>query len=72
MARSKSGILRTAVVDHGNPAVMYGSKSTTAVGCASDSEILEGLLGAIPTHDFAFGRFTALADALGCMSCPTL
>ncbi|OJA19892.1 hypothetical protein AZE42_12716 [Rhizopogon vesiculosus] len=28
-------------------------------------EILEGLLQAIPAHEFSFGRFTGIADALG-------
>ncbi|GLB45049.1 putative EXOIII [Lyophyllum shimeji] len=60
-----TGSIRSAVVDHGNPAVMHGSKATTAVGCASDAEVLEGLLEVIPSHHFAFGRLTALADVFG-------
>lgn len=60
------GSIRSAVVDHGNPAVMHGAKANTSVPCTSDAEVLEGLMQAIPAHEFSFGRFTALADALGC------
>ncbi|KAF8143342.1 ribonuclease H [Mycena galopus ATCC 62051] len=56
---------RAAVVDIGNPAVMHGSKATTAVGCKTDEEVLQGLLEAIPSHHFVFGRFMALANVLG-------
>jgi RNA exonuclease 1 len=45
---------------------MHGAKANTSVPCTSDVEVLEGLLQVIPGHEFAFGRFTALADALGC------
>ena len=45
---------------------MHGAKATTAIGCASDQEVLDGLMQAIPAHEFLFGRFTGLADALGC------
>jgi len=60
------GSVRSAVVDHGNPAVMHGAKATTAIGCKDDGEVLEGLLDVVPAHQFAFGRFMALADILGC------
>ncbi len=66
MARARNGAVSSAVVDHGNPASWHGSKANTTVACTSDEEVLEGLLGAIPSHTFTFGRFTALADALGC------
>ncbi|KAF7305777.1 Ribonuclease H [Mycena chlorophos] len=56
---------RTAVVDTGNPSVMHGSKATTAVGCKDDAEVLAGLLDVVPSHDFVFGRFMALASLLG-------
>ncbi|KAJ7782527.1 ribonuclease H [Mycena maculata] len=56
---------RAAVVDIGNPAVMHGSKATTAIGCADDEEVLKGLLDAVPSHHFVFGRFMALANLLG-------
>jgi RNA exonuclease 1 len=61
--------VRSAVVDHGNPGVMHGSKATTVIGCASDEDILKGLLNVLPSHDFVFGRFTGLADVMGC-GCP--
>ncbi|KAJ3507782.1 hypothetical protein NLJ89_g6104 [Agrocybe chaxingu] len=44
---------------------MHGAKATTAIGCKSDEEILEGMLNVVPSHHFAFGRFMALANALG-------
>lgn len=66
MARARNGAVSSAVVDHGNPASWHGSKANTTVACTSDEEVLDGLLGAIPSHTFTFGRFTALADALGC------
>ncbi|KAH7907300.1 hypothetical protein BJ138DRAFT_1014736 [Hygrophoropsis aurantiaca] len=59
------GSLRSAVVDHGNPAVMHGSRATTCVACADDREVVEGVLQVVPSHDFVFGRFTGLADVLG-------
>ena len=64
----RSGGVTTAIVDHGNPAAWHGNKATTTIACKSDDEVLEGLLGAIPSHQFAFTRFTALAKARGCMS----
>ena len=45
---------------------MHGAKATTAIGCGSDREVLEGLIQAIPAHEFLFGRFTGIADVLGC------
>jgi RNA exonuclease 1 len=64
--RGGPGSVRSVVVDHGNPAVMHGSKASSNVPCTSDEEVLEGLLQAIPAHEFAFARFTGVADALGC------
>ncbi|KAI0032017.1 hypothetical protein K488DRAFT_50840 [Vararia minispora EC-137] len=64
MSRSRGGV-RTAVVDHGNPATWHGGSASTTVACASDEEVLQGLLEVIPSHQFVFGRFTELADALG-------
>jgi RNA exonuclease 1 len=66
VGRGGPGSIRSAVVDHGNPAVMHGAKANTSVSCTSDEEVLEGLSQVIPGHEFSFGRFTALADALGC------
>ncbi|KAG1889870.1 hypothetical protein F4604DRAFT_1876618 [Suillus subluteus] len=63
--RGGPGSVRSVVVDHGNPGVMHGSKASSNVPCTSDEEVLNGLLQAIPAHEFAFGRFTGVADALG-------
>jgi RNA exonuclease 1 len=60
------GIIKSAVVDHGNPGVMHGSKADTALACKTDDEVLEGLLNVIPSHQFSFGRFMALSSTLGC------
>ncbi|KAL1750700.1 hypothetical protein FB107DRAFT_223404 [Schizophyllum commune] len=58
------GAGRAAVIDHGNPA-LHGAKASTAVACTTDEEVLSGLLEAIPSHKFIYGRFTELADTLG-------
>ena len=61
---------RTAIVDHGNPGAWHGTSATapaTTIACASDAEVLDGLLGALDSHEFVFGRLMGLADALGCM-----
>ncbi|KAF8905308.1 hypothetical protein CPB85DRAFT_1315585 [Mucidula mucida] len=54
-----------AVVDHGNPTVMHGAKATSSIGCKDDDEVLKGVLEALPSHDFVFGRFMGLANLLG-------
>jgi len=59
------GGVKSAVVDHGTPGVMHGAKASTAIGCKTDDEVLEGLLNVIPSHQFAFGRFMGLANVLG-------
>ncbi|KAG6904902.1 hypothetical protein DXG01_006387 [Tephrocybe rancida] len=59
------GSIRSAVVDHGNPSVMHGNKANTSLGCSGDAEVLKGLMEVIPSHEFAFGRFMALADING-------
>ncbi|KAH9025150.1 ribonuclease H-like protein [Lactarius hengduanensis] len=33
--------------------------------CANDAEVLDGLVGALDSHEFIFGRLMGLADALG-------
>jgi hypothetical protein len=66
VGRGGPGTIRSAVVDHGNPAVMHGAKATTAVPCKNDGEILDGLMQVVPSHDFTFGRFMGLADAMEC------
>jgi len=63
--RGERGSIRAAVVDHGNPGVMHGAKATTVIGCTSDREVLEGLVQAVPVHEFLFGRFTGIADTMG-------
>ncbi|OAX33367.1 hypothetical protein K503DRAFT_869590 [Rhizopogon vinicolor AM-OR11-026] len=63
--RGGAGSVRSVVVDHGNPGVMHGSRANSNVPCTCDQEVLEGLLQAIPAHEFSFGRFTGIADALG-------
>lgn len=68
MSRARGGTIRSAVVDRGNPSTWHGGKATTTVGCKSDDEVLTGLLDVIPNHNFTFGRFTGLADVLGCKS----
>lgn len=45
---------------------MHGAKAQTVIACKSDEDVLQGLQQVIPGHDFTFGRFTALADVLGC------
>jgi RNA exonuclease 1 len=66
VGRGGPGSIRSAVVDHGNPAVMHGAKANTVIACTNDGEVLEGLMQVIPGHEFTFGRFTAVADGLGC------
>lgn len=62
------GVVKSAVVDHGNPGVMHGAKADTAIGCKSDAEVLAGVLDVVPAHQFVFGRFMELAQKLGCKS----
>jgi RNA exonuclease 1 len=69
--RDSQGAVRAAVVDHGHPGVIHGAKATTAIACESDRKVLEDLIQAIPAHEFLFGRFTGIADAMGC-ECPSL
>lgn len=65
-AGGPAGSIKTAVIDHGNPGVMHGSKASTCIACKDDDEVLKGLLDVLPSHHFAFGRFMALANLLGC------
>jgi RNA exonuclease 1 len=60
---------RTAIVDHGNPGAWHSISAaapTTTVACRSDAKVVEGVLGALDSHEFVFARLMALADALGC------
>ena len=60
--RGGQGAVRAAVVDHGHPGVTHGSKATTP----TDREVLDSLIQAVPAHGFLSGRFTGIADAVGC------
>ena len=63
------GSARAAIVDHGNPGAWHGtspSAPATTVPCTTDAEVLDGILGALDTHEFVFARLMGLADALGC------
>ncbi|KAF9050462.1 ribonuclease H [Panaeolus papilionaceus] len=60
-----TGSVKSAVVDHGNPATMHGLKATTCIACKSDDEVVEGVLNVVPSHQFVFGRLTGLANVLG-------
>lgn len=64
-----SGGARAVIVDHGNPGAWHGASASapaTTVACTNDAEVLEGVLGALDSHEFVFARLMALADALGC------
>ncbi|KAF8496216.1 hypothetical protein F5888DRAFT_1706478 [Russula emetica] len=75
IARSQSHICsgggggaRAAIVDHGNPGAWHGTSASapaTTVACTNDAEVLEGVLGALDSHEFVFARLMTLADALG-------
>jgi RNA exonuclease 1 len=67
IARStRSGGVKTAVVDHGTPANWHGAKATAAVACKTDEDVVKGVLEMIPNNHFIFGRFLELSDACGC------
>ena len=66
MGRARGGSRRSVVVDFGDPGRMHGSKATTSVGCKNDEEVVDGVLGAVGSHQFVFGRLMGLADTLGC------
>ncbi|KAJ7803799.1 ribonuclease H [Mycena olivaceomarginata] len=54
-----------AVVDIGNPAVMHGSKATTAVGCKNDEDVLQGLLEAVRRTTLSLGASWRSRTSLG-------
>jgi RNA exonuclease 1 len=74
IARSQShnpsgGGARAAIVDHGNPGAWHGTSPTapaTTIACTSDAEVVEGVVGALDSHEFVFARLMGFADALGC------
>ncbi|KAE9400271.1 hypothetical protein BT96DRAFT_1018956 [Gymnopus androsaceus JB14] len=57
--------IRTAVVDHGNPGTMHGSKANTSLGCKDDSEVVKNFLDVVESHDFVFARLMGLAGVKG-------
>ena len=64
------GSARVVIVDHGNPGAWHGTSASapaTTVPCTTDAEVLDGILGALNTHEFVFARLMGLADALGCV-----
>ena len=64
------GGARAAIVDHGNPGAWHGTSASapaTTVPCTNDAEVIEGVVGALDSHEFVFARLMTLADALGCM-----
>jgi len=59
----------TSIVDHVSPGSWRGTSATapaTAIACANDAEVLDGLLGAPDSHEFIFGRVMGLADGPRC------
>jgi RNA exonuclease 1 len=65
---TRSGGVRTAVVDHGTPSNWHGAKATASVACKTDEDVVNGVLELIPNNNFIFGRFLELSDACGCAS----
>ena len=47
-----------AIGDHGNPGASHDTSATepaTTVACASDAEVLAGLIGVLDSHELIFG-----------------
>ncbi|KAF8546353.1 hypothetical protein OG21DRAFT_1491303 [Imleria badia] len=44
----------------------WRGQATTTIRCRSGQEVLDALIQALPAHEVLFGRFTDLADAMGC------
>ncbi|GAA5822345.1 hypothetical protein JCM3770_000527 [Rhodotorula araucariae] len=55
----------SAVIDHGTPGQWHGAKATTAIACANDDEVLQGLLDSVDKHDLTIARFMDLSHTLG-------
>ncbi|GJJ10086.1 hypothetical protein Clacol_004312 [Clathrus columnatus] len=64
-ARGPRSVIKTAVVDYGNPSTWHGAKATIAIACKSDSDILNGMIEAVGQCQLVFGRFMELSEALG-------
>jgi RNA exonuclease 1 len=57
-----------AIVDS-NPGARHATSASTSaktVACTNAAEVLDGVLGALDTHEFVFARSMGLADASGC------
>jgi hypothetical protein len=49
----------TAIVNHDNPGTWHGTSvlaPVTTVPCTNDTEVLDGVLGALDAHQFVFAR----------------
>ena len=67
IARStRSGGVKTAVVDHGTPGNWHGAKATASVACKTDEDVVGGVIEMLPNNQFIFGRLLELSDACGC------
>ena len=66
---SNGAPMRMAIAEHGNPGACRGTFAivpATTVACANDAAVVDGLLGALDSHEFVFVRLMGLTDALGC------
>ena len=57
----------TVIVDHGNPGAWHSTSASapaTTVPCTTDMEVLDGILGALDTHEFVFAQLMGLANAM--------
>jgi RNA exonuclease 1 len=59
--------LRTVCVDRGrNPAGWHGAGAGRCIGCATDEEVVKGVVGAVEESDFVWARLMGVAEASGC------
>lgn len=75
MARSNSKngkMIRTAVIDYGNPSTWLGSKATSTTACTNDDDVVKGIQDSLGTHQFIFGRMLEVSEGLGWTSKKTL
>ncbi|KAF9058735.1 hypothetical protein BDP27DRAFT_556735 [Rhodocollybia butyracea] len=63
--------IRTAVIDHGNPGMMHGSKASTCLGCKDDEEVVKNFVDVVESDDFVFVRLMGLAGARGWVTART-
>ncbi|KAI5116896.1 hypothetical protein M0805_004164 [Coniferiporia weirii] len=59
--------LRTALVDRGNPSTWHapGAGAGRTLACASDAEVVQGILQCVDECDFVWARLSGLAEAQG-------